>query len=83
MPFKQKSKTKKKVAAAFKPVPKKILPIPETIHFGNSRSGPLCGAKGKAVIEGPFTCKACVEVWEGVMFDRLYGTSSEEDATLP
>ena len=69
----------------FKPVPKKVLPNPEVIHFGNATSGPLCGAsyQGAKVALQTYNCGACLDAWEEVMFDKLYGTNMEEDNTTP
>ncbi len=69
----------------FKTVPKKIITLPDTIHFGNSMSGALCGANyegARVAIQG-FTCGACLDRWEDVMFDKLYGTCLQEDDTTP
>lgn len=71
----------------FKPIPKKVIErkIEVVIHFGNVVSGPLCKANdkdAKLALQG-FTCGKCLDVWEEIMFDRLYGTNSEEDATCP
>lgn len=83
MPTKKppKAKTEKK----FKPVPKAILPREDIIHFGNEQSGPICRAGGKGLrlaLQG-FSCTKCLDVWEEVMFDKLYGTNMEEDLTCP
>jgi hypothetical protein len=88
----------KSVEQKFKPVPKKILPVPEIVHSGNKQTGPFCGVKGitqdetyvvsqvggeVAFVIQNVTCPQCLELYERAFSDKLYGTSPEEDETLP
>ena len=79
----------KKLPSLVKPIKLVVQQVvPEVIHWGSTR--PACGARGRTqyalMLPGAVrnvTCKKCLELFEEVFFDQLYGTTLEEDDTTP